>query len=126
MENRMIILLFALNFAHFLGDFTPLNRWFIAAKRHGSPAWIVAGHGAVNGALYGIAAWLLAGREAALLAFAVETVSHTLIDILKGRINKLFPAVENPAKAIYRTIMGADQLLHQSVLIFIVYLLIEK
>jgi hypothetical protein len=120
----MITLLFALNIAHFIGDFTPLNRWFIAAKRYGKPLCPVAAHGAVNGVLYGIAVWLLAGWRPALLAFAIETVSHTLIDILKGRINKLFPAVEDSAGAIYWTAFGADQLLHQTVLIITVYLCI--
>jgi len=56
----MIYLLFiVLNFAHFLGDFTPLNKWFVEAKRYGSPVYLVAGHGAVNGALYGLAAGLI-------------------------------------------------------------------
>jgi len=55
-------------------------------------------------------------------AFAIETVSHTLIDVLKGRINRKFPIVEDANRQIHWTIMGVDQLLHQVVLIFIVFL----
>jgi len=117
-----IQLLLTLNIAHFLGDFTPLNKWFITAKQYGKPVWLVACHGAVNGALYGISAGLFAGMKAALLAFAIETVTHTLIDVLKGRINNRFPVVEDTGKQVYWTVMGADQFLHQVVLIFIVSL----
>lgn len=112
----------ALNFAHFLGDFTPLNKWFIEAKRYGKPLWLVAGHGAVNGALYGLTVWLFAGYKMALFAFIIEMVTHTLIDFMKGKINKLFPVVEDRTKQIHWTIMGADQYLHQIILILIVYL----
>ena len=60
--------------------------------------------------------------KAALLAFTIETVTHTIIDVLKGRINDRFPVVEDTSKPVYWTIMGADQFLHQAVLIFIVSL----
>ena len=122
MAYQILSLLFVLNLAHFLGDFTPLNQWFIAAKKYGKPVWLVACHGAVNGALYGIAAGLFAGMKAALLAFATETVTHTIIDVLKGRINKRFPVVEDTGKPVHWMVMGADQFLHQVVLIFIVSL----
>ena len=119
----VITLLLALNFAHFLGEFTPLNKWFIEAKRYGKPLWLVAGHGAVNGALYGLAAWLFVGYKLALLAFLIETVTHTLIDFLKGKINQWYPTAEDRTKQIHWTIMGADQFLHHAVLIFIVFFL---
>jgi hypothetical protein len=124
MTENMTVFFLALNFAHFLGDYTPLNRWFIAAKRYGTPVWLVAGHGAVNGALYGVATGLLSGMKAAMFAFAFETVAHTLIDVLKGRIARRFPATDDSTKAVYWTVAGADQLLHQTVLIFIVYICI--
>jgi hypothetical protein len=79
MTSQITLLFIALNLAHFLGDFTPLNKWFIAAKRYGKPVWTVAGHGAVNGLLYGVAVWLTVDWRAALTAFAVETVTHTAI-----------------------------------------------
>jgi hypothetical protein len=119
MDTKVLYLLLALSFAHFLGDFTPLNRWFIAAKRYGRPWWPVAVHGAVNGVLYGMSVWPFAGAKAALLAFAVETVTHTAVDLLKGRINRRFPVAEDPTGAVHWTVMGADQLLHQAVLILI-------
>jgi hypothetical protein len=122
MSATVISLLLSLNVAHFLGDFTPLNRWFITAKRYGKPWWLVAGHGTVNGTLFGLMAWIIAGGKAALIAFTIETVTHTLIDLLKGRINQWFPVVEDPAKAIHWTVMGADQMMHQMILIFIVFL----
>jgi hypothetical protein len=121
-ENKIIILAFVLNLAHFLGDFTPLNRWFIAAKCYGKPVYMVAGHGAVNGTLYGMTVLLITDWQTAMTAFIVETLTHTLIDVLKGRINRRFPVVEDSTKAIHWTVMGADQLLHQAVLIYIVYL----
>jgi hypothetical protein len=51
MSLETLFILILLNIAHFLGDFTPLNKWMIAAKRYGKPIWLVAAHGAVNGAL---------------------------------------------------------------------------
>jgi len=114
-----------LNFAHFLGDFTPLNKWFVEAKRYGKPIGLVAGHGTVNGALYGLVMWLFVDWKTALLAFTIETITHTIIDVAKGRINRRFPIVENANKQIYWTMMGFDQLLHQAVLVFIVFLSFE-
>ena len=122
MDMQLLHLFLALNLAHFLGDFTPLNKWFIQAKRYGSPVYLVAGHGLVNGALYGLTILLFVNWEAALYAFVIETVTHTLIDVLKGHANRRFPIVENANKQIYWTMMGFDQLLHQMVLILIVYL----
>jgi len=137
MTNQTIVLLLALNLAHFLGDFTPLSKWFIAAKRYGKPIGLVLAHGAVNGALYGMVVGIIMGfapfsaygvetRHSLLLliatVFAIETITHTLIDVLKGRIAHKFPIAENTNKQTYWTIMGADQLLHQAVLVFIVYL----
>ena len=116
------MLLLALNFAHFLGDYTPLNKWFIKAKQYGKPLYSVAGHGAVNGVLYGLTVWLFVGYKIALSAFFIETVTHTLIDFSKGKINQWFPIVEDRDKQIHWTVMGADQFLHQVVLIFIVFL----
>jgi len=116
------LLLLTLNFAHFLGDFTPLNKWFVKAKQYSKPMWLVIGHGAVNGILYGTFVWLIIDIKVAMLAFVIEFVTHTIIDVLKGKINQWFPIVEDRNKQIHWTIMGADQLLHQIVLIFIVYL----
>jgi hypothetical protein len=56
MSLETLFILILLNIAHFLGDFTPLNKWMIAAKRYGKPTYLVLAHGAVNGALYMIAA----------------------------------------------------------------------
>jgi len=52
MDLQILYLLLALNFAHFLGDFTPLNKWFITAKQYGKPVLLVACHSAVNGTEY--------------------------------------------------------------------------
>jgi hypothetical protein len=120
-----LCLLLALAFAHFLGDFTPLNKWMLKAKRYGKPVSLVLAHGAVNGALYMLAALFFTDIRMALLAFAIETGTHTAIDVLKGRINQWFPVVEDRTKAIHWTVMGADQLLHQVVLIMIVFLIIN-
>ena len=122
MTSTIILLFLTLNLAHFLGDFTPLNQWFIEAKRYGKPIGLVAGHGAVNGVLYGLAIWLFLDWKAGMFAFGIETVTHTIIDLLKGRINRWFPVVEDTNKPIFWTIMGVDQLLHQIVMIVIVFL----
>jgi hypothetical protein len=82
----------------------------------------VLGHGAVNGTLYGLTAVCFTGIMPALVASVIETATHTFIDVLKGRINKWFPKVDDNTNAIHWTVMGADQLLHQTVLIFIVFL----
>jgi hypothetical protein len=118
MNNTVVYIFLALNVAHFLGDFTPLNKWFIEAKRYGNPVSLVLAHGAVNGALYGLAIFCFAGIMPALVASVIETVTHTSIDVLKGHINRWFPKVDDNTNAIHWTVMGADQLLHQTVLIF--------
>jgi hypothetical protein len=84
--QHIIILILALNVSHYLGDFTPLNRWFIKAKRYGRPMLPVLGHGAVNGTFYGLTVACFAGIQVTLFAFVVETLTYTVIDVLKGRV----------------------------------------
>jgi uncharacterized membrane protein YbaN (DUF454 family) len=115
MTTQTLFLLLTLNFAHFLGDFTPLNKWMLKAKRYGKPVSSVLAHGAVNSALYMLAALFFTDIRMALLVFAIETGTHTATEVLKGRINRWFPVVEDRTKAVHWAVTDADRLLHQVV-----------
>jgi len=50
---------------------------------------------------------------------AIQTVLHFAIDVLKGRVNKWFPLVQNPAAYPHWYVFGVDQFLHTAVIIIL-------
>jgi hypothetical protein len=114
-----MILLIALFFCHFLADYTWLStNWMLEAKRFGKPLFPIFIHAAMHAMLMSVALGLYIGftdKWAYLVIF--QWVSHFAIDVLKGKVNIWFPAVQNPANKWHWIVFGADQFLHAIVIV---------
>lgn len=120
----MILALILLNVTHWAADYTHLSRpWMLAAKRLGKPILPIAAHAGVHAVFFLAVGLFFATPLVALKVALLQLVSHTLIDIWKGRMNGWFPALQSPANIYHWYIFGFDQLLHQIVIIWSAYLL---
>ena len=116
--TTLLILLFT---AHFLADYTHLStNWMLSAKRFGEPLLPILCHALVHGVLMGIVLiYLPYLLWIKLILFQV--ITHFIIDVLKGKVNKYFPTVQSPANKIHWIVFGFDQLLHAIVIILMVH-----
>ena len=123
--GNIILLIAALNVCHWIGDFTHASRpWMLAAKRFGKPVGPIAVHAVVHALLMAIVCLVLVNEQAGVLAFAIQFPTHLAIDILKGRLNGWFPALQDPTKYPHWYVFGADQLAHQLVIMIITVLVL--
>ena len=114
----MIATLLILNICHWAADFTHLSTpWMLDAKRFGKPLLPILAHAGVHTSLFFIAVFALHGLEMAMLAAAIQLPTHFVIDVLKGRMNGWFPELQNFENKFHWMVFGADQFLHQSVII---------
>lgn len=115
------LLLILLNIAHFLGDFTHLStKEMLEAKATGWPLTPIAKHALVHACLMMVV--LAFFTDLSFEFAAMQFISHFVIDTLKGRMNVWFPVVKDPSKKAHWYLFGADQLLHQIVIIFMVHM----
>lgn len=128
MNTINIYLLFTLLICHWAADFTQLSRpKMLAAKRFGKPNWPIFQHALIHGILMLISICIYTGEFArfdwvwtkADDCFVVIVLSHFLIDVWKGRMNRWFHSLTNPANVYHWWIFGFDQLLHTSVIIWV-------
>jgi hypothetical protein len=118
--NHTLELLIGLNICHFIGDYTHFSTGtMLSAKRIGKPLLPIFKHAAVHACLMGPLLVLCAHNWYWLVLF--ELVTHFIIDVLKGRLNGWFPKLSNPANKFHWYIFGADQFLHQLVIIIIAF-----
>jgi hypothetical protein len=118
--NSIVIALLVLNVCHWIGDFTHASRpWMLAAKRTGTPLLPILSHAVVHTLLMAVACFAIWGADAAIIAAAIQLPTHFAIDVLKGRVNVWFPSVQSSAAYPHWYVFGADQFLHQVVIIFI-------
>lgn len=118
----MIITLIVLNFFHWAADYTHLStNWMLSAKRLGKPILPILAHAGVHAILMGFAILVLHGGVLALQLAAFQLTTHFLIDLWKGRMNVWFPKLQSPANKFHWIVFGADQYLHQLVLIAMAY-----
>lgn len=114
----MVGLLTGLLFCHYLADFTHLSRpYMLKAKAIGSPWGPIYDHALVHGTLMMIWVWWQVGFGMAAATWAIETMSHFGIDVLKGKLNVWYPSLRNPANPFHWYVFGADQLMHILVII---------
>ena len=114
----MVLTLLILNVCHWAGDFTHLSTaWMLNAKRFGKPLLPILAHAGVHTLLFFIAIFALHGFDKAVLAAAIQLPTHFTIDLLKGRMNGWFPQLQNFENKLYWLVLGADQMLHQTVII---------
>jgi len=120
MKHELIIV--ALLVCHWIGDFTHLSRpWMLSAKRFGKPVGPIAVHALVHALLMAMACLVLVNEQAGALAFAIQFPTHLAIDILKGRLNGWFPALQDPTKYPHWYVFGADQFAHCMVILCIAH-----
>ena len=120
-------LLLTIFFCHFLADYTHLSTaWMLNAKRLGKPFFPILIHASVHGLLmfvvlsfWGVPLWL----KITLTTFQV--VSHSIIDLIKGRANGWFPVIQSPSNKWHWIVFGFDQFLHAVVIITMVHLAVK-
>lgn len=116
-----MIELLVLNLCHWAADYTQLSRpYMLAAKRLGKPLFPILEHGWVHGILMGVVSWVFfTNAITAIEVMTFQAVTHFGIDVLKGKMNVWFPSLQNPANVYHWWVFGADQFLHQAVIITI-------
>ena len=118
----MITTLIVLNLLHWAADYTHLSTaWMLNAKRLGKPILPILAHAGVHATLMGFAMLVLHGATLALQLALFQLITHFLIDLWKGRMNGWFPKLQSPANKWHWIVFGADQYLHQLVLIAMAY-----
>lgn len=114
----MIVTLLVLNLCHWAADFTHLSTtWMLNAKQVGKPLLPIFAHAGVHAGLFFIAVFALHGIDKAILAAAIQLPTHFSIDVLKGKMNVWFPELKSFENKFHWWVFGADQMLHQSVII---------
>lgn len=115
-----MIALLLFNVCHFLADYTHLSTsWMLKAKRFGTPIFPIVCHGAIHAILFSIVSFILFGIESIYWVLPIELVSHFTIDLMKGKANNHFQAMQNPTNQLHWIAFGLDQLLHQVVIVCI-------
>jgi len=113
-----------LNICHWIGDYTHASTgWMLNAKRFGKPLPPIFVHALVHGTLFSVAIYFVYGLDKAIVGGVFQLVTHFIIDVLKGRINYWFKSVQSTANKAHWYVFGADQFMHQLVLIVTILLL---
>lgn len=116
MSNTIILI--GLFFCHFLADYTQLSRPFmLSAKKFGTPIFPIFLHASVHATLMSCFLLFFTDWKTVLFLYAFQAVSHTLIDILKGRINFYFPQTREISDVKFWIVFGFDQFLHALIII---------
>lgn len=128
-----LILFIILNVCHWMADYTHLStKWMLTAKRTGSPSFPIFCHALIHATLMSIVIFIFITSVTHIVSlplniefklFVFQLCTHFLIDTLKGKINVWFPSVSNQANIKHWYVFGLDQLLHQIVIILMVFLL---
>lgn len=117
----MIKILLILNLCHWAADYTHLStKWMLDAKKNGTPLIPIAVHALVHGGLMFSALSGLGVANAIILSI-FQIITHFGIDVLKGKMNVWFPSLTSPANVYHWWVFGADQYLHQAVIILMAY-----
>jgi hypothetical protein len=121
-------LLLALFFCHFLADYTPLSdARMLAAKRVGRPFHPILAHGYVHGVLMGLALYFFGVKvEDAICLGLFQCLTHTGIDVLKGRLNARYAILQSPANVQHWIVFGLDQYAHTVVILLMWYATLPK
>lgn len=124
MSIKALEILCLLQVTHWIADYTHLStKWMLDAKRLGKPLAPIFIHASIHMILVQIVLicfisdWFLI-----IELMALQLFSHWGIDVLKGRLNGWYPTLQSPANKFHWYMFGADQMLHQFVLIIITYL----
>lgn len=134
MIEQILILLMLLEVSHFLGDYTHLStKSMLDAKRFGTPLIPIYDHAFVHTVLtivfillFDLIFWKEINYYLLTKIALLQLVSHFLIDVGKGKINKYFPKVQNPANKEHWYVFGFDQVLHHFIIFIEIYIYFKK
>lgn len=103
---------------HWLADFTHFSTpWMLKAKAIGKPFFPIFIHACVHGTLMCFVLLFFVPLKMVLLLTAFQIATHFCIDVLKGKLNVWFPSLANNTNPYHWYIFGADQFLHQTVIV---------
>lgn len=116
-----IVLIIALFFIHWLGDFTA----FATAKMHkskaiGAPIGPIFLHACVHAGFVAVLLFIFQFNGNLILQLTLfQLVSHFLIDVTKGKLSAGFQMFRDNTTYPYWMLFGFDQFLHGVVMILI-------
>lgn len=116
LQTQILIGLFI---CHFLTDYTHLSTsCMLNAKRLGEPLFSIFAHAGMHAILMFLFLVLFTNDLGLVLKLSVfQLATHFLIDLLKGKMNSWFFAIQSPANKWHWFVFGFDQLLHSIVVI---------
>lgn len=118
METQIILAAILFQIANFIGDYTPLSTaWMLKAKQYGKPIFPIIMHGLVHSILFIIVASLFVKVDIVIYVGLLQLISHSIFDIMKGKITYWFPKFQNSKHSPYWILFGLDQLLHQIIIV---------
>jgi hypothetical protein len=124
MEN--IILLISLFFSHYIVDYTPIGN-AIEVQNNTYRTLII--HSLIHSFVLGIItigySYFIKNINSEIIIYSIliQLLSHYLIDLCVGIINKYYPKVET--KTMQSLILGVDQFLH-SIALIVIYFIINQ
>ena len=122
MNVESMFLCLALGICHTIADYMIVTPKMLSAKAKGTPIFPIINHAATHAFLMGLVLiGLSSNLHIAPLLMCYQLVTHTIIDILKGKCNVWFPSVASPANKIHWILFGIDQYLHFFVIATMVY-----
>jgi hypothetical protein len=113
----MIQLLILLNLCHWAADYTHLSTpWMLKAKAKGWPLYPILCHACCHGTLMCLVLYFFTDIATATYLMFVQIASHFIIDVFKGYAQHTLRL--QAANPFFWWLFGADQFLHQAVIIF--------
>lgn len=126
MIYQAFTLLILLNFCHWIADYTWLSTdEMLSAKKFGEPLFPILKHALVHAVLtFAVVFFLFSDKS--VVAALIMLITHFLIDLSKGKMNKWFKVLQSPSNKLHWVVFGGDQFLHQVVIITIVYITLAQ
>lgn len=122
MQTTPFLLLAILYICHYIADFQLTTSKMIEAKANGGKYLPIMQHAGIHALLMAVCLVLFGVKwQTTILLFLLQFVSHFLIDMGKGRINKFYPTTADVSQKIYWQLYGFDQLMHSFVIITMCY-----
>jgi hypothetical protein len=122
MNIETLNLFLVLGICHIIADYVAVTPTMLAAKRFGTPIFPIINHAAVHSLLMFICLlFFQSDLQIIRLLTIYQLVTHSIIDILKGRCNVWFPSAANNTSKLHWILFGLDQYLHYIVIVTMVY-----
>ena len=125
--NITYSLICGLLICHYFADFIMVRPHMLKAKAIGKPIVPIMEHAFDHVSCMALFLFFVPVLDnnwylKIIAALTVQFITHTIIDVVKGRLN-IFEHIKNPQNKIHWVVFGGDQLLHQLVILFMVKIL---